>query len=187
MNHSDLVFIENFKHLNDSEICFAVGDCLLGKILVAVYKRGVCFVSMGDDTESLHRGLTEKFSAAEIENNVALVNPLLASVINFIANPLQTNCFPLDTGGTVFQQQVWRAIQAIPLGTTVSYSDIAQNTSSPNSPRAVAGACAANSLAIIIPCHRVVHRDGSLSGYRWGIERKKRLLEIEKSSLFKTS
>jgi len=180
MNQSDLVFIESIQDINEDEIRFAVGDCQLGKILLAVNKRGVCFVSIGDDIESIQRGLTEKFSRAVIKGNVNTIKPIIASIVNFIENPLQTFNYPLDPRGTVFQQRVWQVIKTIPFGITVSYSDIAQIIASPKSVRAVAGACAANPLAIIIPCHRVVHRDGSLSGYRWGIERKRRLLEIEK-------
>jgi AraC family transcriptional regulator of adaptative response/methylated-DNA-[protein]-cysteine methyltransferase len=160
-------------------IRFAVGECTLGSILVAQTERGICAILLGDDPEELLRDLQNRFPRAELIGGEAEFEKTVATVIGFVERPHRDAELPLDIGGTVFQQRVWRALQAIPPGTTATYSEIAERIGSPKSVRAVAQACAANAIAIVIPCHRVVRSDGSLSGYRWGIERKRVLLQHE--------
>lgn len=123
--------------------------------------------------------LQDKFPNAELIGGDAQYEALMAQVVGLIEAPENGLALPLDIRGTAFQQRVWRALQAIPVGETVSYADIARRIRAPKAVRAVAGACAANVLAVAIPCHRVVRNDGALSGYRWGVERKKALLEKE--------
>jgi AraC family transcriptional regulator, regulatory protein of adaptative response / methylated-DNA-[protein]-cysteine methyltransferase len=163
-----------------AEIRFAVGECTLGSILVAVSDRGVCAVSLGDDPDKLVQELQKRFSKACLMGDDAGFEYLIAKVVAFVEEPERGCDLPLDLRGTLFQQRVWQALRKIPVGTTVTYSDIAEKIGAPRSVRAVAGACAANRLAVAIPCHRVVRRDGGLAGYYWGVERKRRLLEKEK-------
>ena len=160
-------------------IRFAVGECSLGAILVAASERGVCAILMGDDPDVLARDLQDRFPKAELLGGDAGFEQLVASVVGFVEEPKVGLDLPLDLRGTAFQQRVWQALREIPAGTTVSYTDIARRIGAPRSVRAVAGACAANALAVAIPCHRVVRTDGGLSGYRWGVERKRALLEWE--------
>jgi AraC family transcriptional regulator of adaptative response/methylated-DNA-[protein]-cysteine methyltransferase len=160
----------------DTEIRFAVGECSLGAILVAASERGVCAISLGDDAEILVRELQDRFPNAHLHGGDPAFEQLVAQVVGLVETPALGLDLPLDVRGTAFQQRVWQALQAIPAGTTVSYTEIAQRIGAPKAVRAVAGACAANTLAVAIPCHRVVRRDGDLSGYRWGIERKRALL-----------
>jgi AraC family transcriptional regulator of adaptative response/methylated-DNA-[protein]-cysteine methyltransferase len=160
----------------DTEIRFAVGECSLGAILVAASERGVCAISLGDDAEILVRELQDRFPNAHLHGGDPAFEQLVAQVVGLVETPALGLDLPLDVRGTAFQQRVWQALQAIPAGTTVSYTEIAQRIGAPQAVRAVAGACAANTLAVAIPCHRVVRRDGDLSGYRWGIERKRALL-----------
>ncbi|MGL4860158.1 MAG: bifunctional DNA-binding transcriptional regulator/O6-methylguanine-DNA methyltransferase Ada [Enterobacteriaceae bacterium] len=160
-------------------IYFALGVCSLGDFLVAQSEKGICAILLGDDAYQLLQNLQDKFPQAELVGGDAQFEKIIAQVIGFIEAPKTGLDLPLDIRGTAFQQRVWQALRAIPPGTTVSYSDIAQRIGSPKSVRAVAGACAANMLAVAIPCHRVVRNDGSLSGYRWGIERKRALLNKE--------
>jgi AraC family transcriptional regulator of adaptative response/methylated-DNA-[protein]-cysteine methyltransferase len=159
-----------------AEIRFAVGECSLGAILVAASERGICAISLGDDAELLVHKLQDRFPHAQLHGGDSSFEHLVAQVVGFVETPALGLDLPLDVRGTAFQQRVWQALQAIPAGTTVSYTEIAQRIGSPKAVRAVAGACAANTLAVAIPCHRVVRRDGDLSGYRWGIERKHALL-----------
>lgn len=163
----------------NTEIRFAIGQCSLGAILVAASKRGVCATLMGDDPDALARDLQDCFSRAILVGSDAEFERLVAKVVGFVEAPKIGLDLPLDVRGTAFQQRVWQVLQGIPAGETVSYTDIAQRIGAPKAARAVAGACAANALAVAIPCHRVVRIDGGLSGYRWGVERKRALLNRE--------
>ncbi|ANJ68364.1 6-O-methylguanine DNA methyltransferase [Halothiobacillus diazotrophicus] len=158
---------------------FAVGDCALGCVLVAASTRGICTIALGDDPDALVRELQDRFPLAALIGGDAEFEHWIAQVIGFIEMPQRGLDLPLDIQGTAFQQRVWRALQDIPVGSTASYTEIAERIGAPRSVRAVAGACAANALALAIPCHRVVRNDGTLSGYRWGVERKRALLERE--------
>ena len=163
----------------DTEIRFAVGECSLGSILVAQSSRGVCAILLGDDPDKLVHDLQDGFSYANLIGCDADFEELVAKVVGFIEAPGIGLDLPLDVRGTVFQQRVWQALREIPVGQTVSYTDIARCIGAPKSVRAVAQACATNKLAVAIPCHRVVRNDGALAGYRWGVERKRSLLEKE--------
>ena len=165
----------------DARIEFAVGETSLGAILVARSQRGVCAISLGDDAEALLRELQDRFPRAELIGGDASFEQLVARVVGMIEQPNLGFDLPLDVRGTAFQQRVWDALRKIPAGETASYAQIAQRIGSPTSVRAVAQACAANTLAVAIPCHRVVRSDGALSGYRWGVERKRELLSRETS------
>ena len=160
----------------DARIEFAIGESSLGAILVARSQRGVCAISLGDDADALLRELQDRFPRAELIGGDADFERLVAQVVGLIEQPNLGIDLPLDVRGTAFQQRVWQALRQIPPGETASYAQIAQRIGSPKSVRAVAGACAANTLAVAIPCHRVVRSDGALSGYRWGVERKRALL-----------
>jgi AraC family transcriptional regulator of adaptative response/methylated-DNA-[protein]-cysteine methyltransferase len=163
----------------DIEIRVAIGECSLGSILVARSDRGICAVLLGDDPDDLARSLQDSFPLANLVGGDADFEQLIARVIGFIEAPGIGLNLPLDVRGTAFQQQVWQALREIPAGQTVSYADIARRIGAPRSVRAVAQACAANKLAVAIPCHRVIRNDGALAGYRWGVERKRILLEKE--------
>ncbi len=163
----------------NTEIRFAIGECSLGAILVAQSDRGVCAILMGDDPDELARDLQDRFSCAKLIGDNGEFEQLVAKVVGFVEAPGIGLDLPLDVRGTAFQQRVWQALRAIPAGETASYTDIANRIGAPKSVRAVAQACAANALAVAIPCHRVVRNDGGLSGYRWGVERKRALLEKE--------
>ncbi len=163
----------------DTEIRFAVGECSLGSILVARSDRGVCAIFMGDDPDQLARDLEDRFPHARLIGGDAGFEQLVAKVVAFVEAPDLGLDLPLDVRGTAFQRRVWQALREIPPGETVSYSDLARRIGAPKSVRAVAQACGANALAVAIPCHRVVRSDGGLSGYRWGVERKRTLLERE--------
>jgi AraC family transcriptional regulator of adaptative response/methylated-DNA-[protein]-cysteine methyltransferase len=163
----------------NTEIRFAIGECSLGSILVAQSDRGVCAILMGDDPDALARDLQDRFPRANLIGGDGEFEQRVAKVIGFVEAPGIGLDLPLDVRGTAFQQRVWQVLREIPAGKTASYTDIANRIGSPNSVRAVARACAANALAVAIPCHRVVRNDGGLSGYRWGVERKRALLEKE--------
>lgn len=163
----------------DSAIRFAVGECSLGSILVAQSERGVCAILLGDDPDALARDLQDRFPRASLVGDDPDYERLVAQVVGFIDAPGIGLDLPLDVRGTAFQQRVWQALREIPVGSTASYSEIARRIGRPGATRAVAGACASNMLAVAIPCHRVVRRDGALSGYRWGVERKRALLARE--------
>jgi AraC family transcriptional regulator of adaptative response/methylated-DNA-[protein]-cysteine methyltransferase len=165
----------------DEEIRFAVGQASLGAILVASSKKGVAAVLLGDDPDELVRNLQDRFPKAQLIGADSKYEALIALVVGFIETPGASLTLPLDVRGTAFQQRVWKALQKIPAGETVSYAELALRIGSLNAVRAVAGACAANHLAIAIPCHRVVRSDGSLSGYAWGVERKRVLLDREQA------
>ena len=163
----------------DTDIKFAIGQCSLGAILVAISDKGICAISMGDDPDKLARELQDRFPNANLIGGDAEFEKMVAQVIGFVEAPAIGLDLPLDVRGTAFQQRVWQALREVPAGDTVSYLDIARRIGAPKAVRAVAGACAANVLAVAIPCHRVVKNDGALSGYRWGVERKAALLEKE--------
>lgn len=163
----------------NTAIRFAVGECSLGSILVARSARGIVAIRLGDDPATLAHELQDQFPQAEFIGGDAGFEALVARVVGFIEMPTLGLDLPLDVRGTAFQQRVWQALCEIPVGETASYSDIAARIGAPKSRRAVAQACAANGIAVAIPCHRVVRSDGHLSGYRWGVHRKKRLLEQE--------
>jgi AraC family transcriptional regulator of adaptative response/methylated-DNA-[protein]-cysteine methyltransferase len=163
----------------NTQIRFAIGECSLGSILVAASERGVCAILFGDDPDALARDLQDRFPRASLIGADREFEQLVAKVVGFVEAPALGLDLPLDVRGTAFQQRVWQALRKIPAGSTVSYADIAKRIGSPSSVRAVARACAANPLAVAIPCHRVLRTDGALSGYRWGVERKRALLERE--------
>jgi AraC family transcriptional regulator of adaptative response/methylated-DNA-[protein]-cysteine methyltransferase len=163
----------------DTDIRFAIGECALGAILVAQSERGVCAIALGDDPDALARDLQDQFPQARLIGGDAAFEQLVAKVVGFVEAPGLGLDLPLDVRGTAFQQRVWQALREIAPGTTASYAEIAKRIGSPKSVRAVALACGANAIAVAIPCHRVVRSDGSLSGYRWGVERKSALLERE--------
>ncbi len=158
---------------------FVVGCCQLGEFLVAESERGICAILLGRSAEILIAELETLFPKANLISGDAAYAQRVASVVSLLEHPGRDIDLPLDIQGTAFQQQVWQALQEIPAGSTVSYQDIAERIGKPKAVRAVAGACAANRLAVVIPCHRVVRSDGALSGYRWGVERKKQLLSLE--------
>ncbi|MDZ5614449.1 methylated-DNA--[protein]-cysteine S-methyltransferase [Achromobacter xylosoxidans] len=161
------------------EIRFAVGQCALGALLVAASDTGICEIALHDDPEQLVRNLQDRFKAARLIGADREFEQWMAAVVGFVENPSVGLHLPLDVRGTVFQRRVWEALREIPVGATATYTDIAERIGSPRSVRAVARACATNNIALAIPCHRVVRTDGSLAGYRWGIERKRELIERE--------
>jgi AraC family transcriptional regulator of adaptative response/methylated-DNA-[protein]-cysteine methyltransferase len=163
-------------------IRFAVGECSLGSILVAAAGKGVCAILLGDDPHALVRDLQDRFPKAHLIGADRDFERLVAIVVGFVEAPAQGIDLPLDMRGTAFQQRVWQALRKIPSGSTASYAEIAQRIGQPKAVRAVAQACASNPIAVAIPCHRVVRNDGALSGYRWGVERKRALLEREKAA-----
>jgi AraC family transcriptional regulator, regulatory protein of adaptative response / methylated-DNA-[protein]-cysteine methyltransferase len=163
-------------------IRFAIGESWLGPILVAASDKGVCAILLGDDPAQLAHDLEELFPEADLIGGDADFEQLVAKVVGFVEMPSIGLELPLDIRGTAFQQRVWEALRMLPAGSTASYADIAERIGQPKSVRAVAQACGANALAVAIPCHRVVRTDGSLSGYRWGIERKKKLLRREQEA-----
>ena len=163
----------------NTDIRFAVGESSLGAILVAQSERGVCAILIGDDPDALTRDLQDRFPRAHLIGGDAGFEQLVATVVGFVEAPATGLDLPLDVRGTAFQERVWQALREIPVGETASYTDIARRIGAPTAVRAVAGACAANALAVAIPCHRVVRSDGGLSGYRWGVERKRSLLALE--------
>ena len=165
----------------NEEIKFAVGQTSLGAILVASSKKGVAAILLGDDPDKLVRNLQDRFARAHLVGADRDYEALVARVVGFVEAPRIGLDLPLDVRGTAFQRRVWQALQEIPVGATVPYAEIARRIGAPTAVRAVAGACAANNLAVAIPCHRVVRSDGSLSGYAWGVERKRVLLDREAS------
>lgn len=163
-------------------IRFAVGESTLGSILVASSEQGVCAILMGDDPDLLARDLQDRFPKARLVGGDLDYEQTVSRVVGFVQAPRAEFDLPLDVRGTAFQRQVWQALRKIPAGKTATYTEVAKRIGVPAAVRAVAGACAANALAVVIPCHRVVRTDGSLSGYRWGVERKRALLDEEASS-----
>ena len=163
-----------------ARIAFAIAACSLGALLVARSQRGLCAIALGDDPEALLRELQDRFPRAELVGGDAAFEQLVAQVVGFVEAPRLGLDLPLDIRGTAFQQRVWDALRKVPAGETVSYAEIAARIGSPRAVRAVAQACAANVLAVAIPCHRVVRSDGGVSGYRWGVARKQALLARER-------
>jgi AraC family transcriptional regulator of adaptative response/methylated-DNA-[protein]-cysteine methyltransferase len=163
------------------QIRFAVAQCSLGALLVATTAKGICSILLGDDPDALVRDLQDRFPKAELIGAEPAFEATVAQVVAFVEAPRIGLDLPLDLRGTAFQQRVWQALRAIPAGRTVGYAELAAQLGMPQGARAVAGACAANPVAIAVPCHRVVRNDGSISGYRWGVERKRALLEREGS------
>jgi AraC family transcriptional regulator, regulatory protein of adaptative response / methylated-DNA-[protein]-cysteine methyltransferase len=163
----------------DPQLHFAIGDSSLGSVLVAATPRGVCAILLGDDAEALVRELDRRFPRAELLEATRPFEQTVKRVMSLLERPSRPSALRLDIHGTAFQQRVWKALTKIAAGKTMSYAQIARKIGAPTSARAVAAACAANHLAVAIPCHRVVRSDGSLSGYRWGIERKRTLLARE--------
>ncbi|SPE40815.1 fused DNA-binding transcriptional dual regulator; O6-methylguanine-DNA methyltransferase [Candidatus Sulfopaludibacter sp. SbA3] len=162
-----------------ASIRFAVGECSLGSILVAATERGVCAILLGDNPDTLVRDLQDRFPRAQLIGGDGAFEQTVARVISFVEAPALGLDLPLDVRGTAFQQRVWQALRAVPAGETASYAQIAERIGAPKAVRAVAQACGANALAVAIPCHRVVRHDGAVSGYRWGVERKRALLQRE--------
>ena len=163
-------------------IRFAVAGCALGKLLVAATDRGICAVELGDDAAALVGDLRRAFSAAEVVEDEAVLRERIGAILRFIDHPGALPDLPLDIRGTAFQAQVWRALQRIPAGETVSYAALAARLGRPKAARGVARACADNRIALLVPCHRVVGGDGALRGYRWGVERKRALIERERAA-----
>jgi len=160
-------------------LSYAVRPCSLGLVLAASSGRGLAAILLGDDADALVRELAERFPMAELAVASEDHAGTMAAVVAFVNRPAGGLDLPLDVRGTAFQRQVWEALARVGAGSTVSYAELAAAAGSPAAVRAVAGACAANPLAVVVPCHRVLRSDGSLSGYRWGVERKRRLLAAE--------
>ena len=163
-------------------IHFALAESSLGSVLVASSATGVVAILLGDDPETLLQSLQQRFRQAELVGADQGYEQLVAQVVGLVEDPSRGATLPLDIRGTAFQQRVWQALQQIPRGQTASYADIAARIGAPRSSRAVARACASNPLAVAVPCHRVVRRDGDLSGYAWGVARKRELLRREKAA-----
>src|SRR5579859_6792343 len=163
-------------------IRFAVGECAFGSILVATTAKGICAIALGDDPDTLLHDLQDRFPKAQLVGGDSHFEKLVSTVVGFVEAPALGLELPLDVRGTAFQLRVWQALREIPAGATVSYAQVAGRIGAPVAVRAVAQACAANTLAVAIPCHRVIRNDGALSGYRWGVERKRALLEREAGS-----
>lgn len=162
-----------------TQIKFAVGECSLGAILVAATVKGVCAILIGEDPAAIARDLQDQFPHADIIGGDRAFEQLVSRVVGFVDDPRGEFDLPLDISGTAFQQRVWQALRAIPAGTTSTYAEVAAAIGAPSAHRAVAAACAANKIAVAIPCHRVVRSDGALAGYRWGVERKQALIARE--------
>ena len=160
----------------NAEIRFAVGQCSLGAILVAQSQRGICAILLGDDPDELVKDLQDQFKKAKLIGGDDDFEQLVAQVVGFVEQPALGLNLPLDVRGTAFQERVWQVLREIPPGVRVSYTLVAERIGSPSATRAVAQACGANRLAVAIPCHRVVSRDGDIAGYRWGVDRKRALL-----------
>lgn len=170
---------ENTVPATADVLSYAVTNCELGKVLVARSPKGVCSILLGDDAEVLVEDLAGRFPQAILVPNEPAVKDDVAGVLDYLAKPSDGLQLTLDMRGTPFQRRVWEKLRAIPAGRTVSYTELAGWLSPLSHPRAVATACAANPVALAIPCHRVVRGDGALAGYRWGIERKRILIEKE--------
>jgi AraC family transcriptional regulator, regulatory protein of adaptative response / methylated-DNA-[protein]-cysteine methyltransferase len=164
---------------NGAEIRYAVEPCWLGLALIAATDAGICALFFGDDEDALVEDLRERFPAATIEPGGTALDSHVRAVLRALEEPALAAKLPLDIRGTAFQQRVWEALRTVPAGRTATYSEIAAKIGNPRAVRAVATACATNPVAVAIPCHRIVHKDGGLSGYHWGVERKRKLLARE--------
>ena len=162
-----------------TKIIYTIVNCSLGYLLVAATNQGICAIKLGDCPEELTRVLLSEFERAEVIRDDQIYQNWIEQILNFIAGKEPNLDLPLDIRGTAFQQQVWQALQQIPYGETRTYSDLAKDLERPKATRAIGNACGANPIALIIPCHRVIRSDGRLGGYRWGIERKQKLLARE--------
>jgi AraC family transcriptional regulator of adaptative response/methylated-DNA-[protein]-cysteine methyltransferase len=160
-------------------LSYAIGECALGRVLVARSVDGVCAILIGADHDEVEADLAARFPQAMLVVSEAVVHDDLAKVIRFVDNPAAGLHLTLDMRGTPLHRRVWEKLRAIPVGRTVTYTELARWISPLTSARVVAGACAANPIALAIPCHRVVRSDGDLAGYRWGIERKRELIRKE--------
>lgn len=163
-------------------ITYGVARCFLGWVIVAATDRGICAIEFGNDAELLPQQVQARFPNGQFKKADVAFKTLLEEVVEFIESPKKTFEVPLDIQGTAFQQQVWEVLRQIKPGETLSYTDVAERIGKPSAVRAVASACASNKLAVVIPCHRVVSKSGKTSGYRWGAERKERLLQLEKET-----
>jgi AraC family transcriptional regulator of adaptative response/methylated-DNA-[protein]-cysteine methyltransferase len=167
------------------KIDYTITQCTLGLLLVAVTDKGVCSVTLGDKSEELASGLREEFPQAEIACGEKLLQAQVRALLKHLAGQEPHPGLPLDVQGTAFQKRVWEELRRIPYGQTASYGEIARRIGQPSATRAVARACATNPVALVTPCHRVIRENGDLGGYRWGVERKRQLLEKEKSASLK--
>jgi len=167
---------------SNADITFAVAPCALGLVLVAASAKGVCAIYLGDDAEVLERELRKSFPSARVIGGNPEFEAIVAKVVSLVDAPAAPFDVPLDIRGTAFQHRVWQAMRAIPPGETISYTELAHRIGAPSAVRAVAAACAANRIAVAIPCHRIVRSDGALSGYRWGVDRKRKLIRRESGS-----
>jgi AraC family transcriptional regulator of adaptative response/methylated-DNA-[protein]-cysteine methyltransferase len=173
-----LANVRNTPDYRNTRIRFALGECSLGSILLAASDIGIRAIALGDDSRDLTKALQHRFPQAEpIDDRI--FNQWLSQIAEFVEAPAIGLELPLDIRGSAFQQKVWQALRELPAGRTASYKQIAQGIGAPTAARAVAGACAANTLALAIPCHRAVRSNGDLSGYRWGVARKAELLRRE--------
>lgn len=163
-------------------IRYSISDCPLGLLLVAATDKGVCAVAMGDNREQLISGLREEFPAAVLQPDPERLRAGVKALLDYMRGSAPNPELPLDVQGTAFQRQVWNELRRIPLGQTISYQELAARLGRPTGARAVAGACARNSVAMLIPCHRVVRNGGALAGYRWGLARKRELLARERAA-----
>lgn len=164
------------------QILFSTGSCVLGVLLVARSERGVCAILLGDDSKELERDLRARFSHDDLQESTTALARLLTNVRLFLQAPRTGLDVPLDLRGTDLEQRVWNALREIPPGTTATYSDVARRLGGAASAKEVGEACAANPLAVVVPCHRVLRKDGRLGGYRWGLRRKRALLERERAA-----
>lgn len=180
MNDTDLQMSRSRRRGNAEPIDYGTAACRLGRVLVATTERGLCAVLLGDDEDGLLSDLRRRFPRAELEAGSKSFQSTLDRVVNLIDHSAKlTPSLPLDLRGTAFQRKVWDALQDIPPGRTTTYGELAQRVGLPGGARAVAQACGANPVSVVVPCHRVVAADGGLGGYRWGIERKRVLLAQE--------
>jgi AraC family transcriptional regulator of adaptative response/methylated-DNA-[protein]-cysteine methyltransferase len=165
--------------LETGSIRFGVDQCSLGAVVVAVSAKGICAIVLGDDAATAVGDLRDRFPEAQPIGEGQGLGAVMDKVVGFIEAPARGLDLPLDPRGTAFQRRVWKALCEIPAGTTATYSDIARRLGAPKEAYLVGEACAANPIAVAIPCHRVVRKDGSLAGYRWGFKRKRALLQRE--------
>jgi len=165
----------------DPQISYDIGDSPLGRLLIAATSKGLCGFMWGDRDRELLEAIRERFRRRNLRCGLERPERWFEPVNRFLGGDPVDLAFPLDPGGTAFQRTVWQQLQEIPLGRTLTYADLATALGNPGGARAVAGACAANPVALVIPCHRVVRSDGGLGGYRWGLQRKRSLLSLEAS------
>jgi AraC family transcriptional regulator, regulatory protein of adaptative response / methylated-DNA-[protein]-cysteine methyltransferase len=166
----------------DRQIDFSTAECVLGRVLVARSEQGLCAILLGDDAEELERDLRARFPHDDLQKSTTELAPLLTDVRIFLEAPRKGLDTPLDLRGSELEQRVWNALREIPSGTTQTYSDVARRLGVAATAKEVGEACAANPLAVAVPCHRVLRKDGTLGGYRWGLRRKRALLERERAA-----